>query len=208
MRYRNAYRSGRRSLVTAQYARLHLAAYVAQGWTFGALAAAIGVSLDTVSKVIKQPDAKISRDTEAKMLALDALGTLPTKTATGGAEPFVLKVGAVRRIQALLVMGWPHEEMQRRCGVSTQGVLWHGGMYVRRSTHDKIAVMYRRLSRIPGPSPVTRGRALTQGLLSPVFWDDIDHDLEPDDFNWVVHEPVDLPVFTRVAGESAFGEAS
>lgn len=177
--YNEDRKRGIKRRVSARRARLHLSSYIARGWSFGAIAGETGVSLSTVSHVVQGKVDRISKDVSDRLLALDNQG-LPTRTVPGRTEPFVLKVGAVRRIEALLVMGWTHDDMTRRCGASTKSVHDNGGQWILRSTHDKIAKMYRELSRRPGPSPFTRGQAIARGYLSPIFWDDIDNDVEPD----------------------------
>lgn len=97
-----------------------------------------------------------------------------------GDEPRVSALGAVRRIQALMAMGWP------RYFIIREALGDRGGSYLRSSydsisvdTHRRIVELYDRLSAKQGPSNITRLRARAKGFAPPLAWDDIDTDEMP-----------------------------
>lgn len=104
------------------------------------------------------------------------------RVANNGQPLTVPKIGAVRRLQALMALGWPRRELARRAG-------WRGDalgalIYGRRQvllldTHRRIVYLYEALSGTPGPSQRSRAIAATRGWATPLAWDDIDID-DPD----------------------------
>lgn len=100
-------------------------------------------------------------------------------TADADAQPFVPRVGTVRRLQALLYMGWGHKQMREHCGLQTATLVHQQGRWVERATHDAVAAMYRDLSHRRGPSTKAAHWAKRLGYAGPMDWHDIDHDAEP-----------------------------
>lgn len=100
-----------------------------------------------------------------------------------GRQPagFVPAVGAIRRVRALMALGWPRHEIARRLGWkhadTVDGLMRHD--VIRRSTHQAVCRIYDELCMTPGPAAITKGRALAAGYRPPLAWDDIDHDPEP-----------------------------
>lgn len=182
IRYRKQWRlnkgRGNAHTTDAANARAHIATLEGKGWSRRAIAAEARVSKDLVTKIANgQP--KVRPATERRILAIDPR-TIPHRPSERTVAPFVPKIGTIRRIQALLAMGWPHHEMQRRSGIATTSVIRNNSLWVTRATYDAIATLYRELSQQAGPSPHTRGQALRLGYHSPADWDDIDNDLTPD----------------------------
>lgn len=106
------------------------------------------------------------------------------RSANHGLPLTVSKRGAVRRIQALMVMGWPRRELARQAGYQGDALaLILGGQRQRLelATHQRIVDLYERLSMTHGPSSSSRIRATKKGWAPPLAWDDIDNDPEP---NW------------------------
>ena len=157
----------------------HIHTLEAAGWSRRAIAAAAGISATAVSRLGNRRQAHIRRTTRDAILAIDPR-TLPVKATRDALEPFVPKRGTVRRIQALLAIGWTHRHLADLTGVKTAVVLNQPGQWVTRTTHDKLAHAYRQLAATPGPSNITRRRAAALGYLSPIHWDDIDHDPAPE----------------------------
>lgn len=185
--------------VSGDNIRLHVATLEGAGWSRRAIAGASGVSPTAICRIAAGQQT-VRKHVAAAILAVspDALPSTPSRGIT---EPFVPKVGAVRRIQALLALGWPHAELSTRCGMRTATVLRQQGRWVTRSTHDAIAAVYRDLSAKPGPSPITRRRAERLGYLTPIAWHDIDHDLEPDAHDDAgTDDQVDEAVVLRILG--------
>lgn len=153
----------------AEPIRQRLLALLEQGATAESIGIAASVSGRTILnitegryKTVRRPAALIlSRLTLADILADDR---------DGG---FVPALGARRRIQALMALGYTHEHMHRIAGVHTSRVLTpKGGQFVTRAMFDAIATMYERLSIRLGPSELTRTRSRKRGYVPPLCWDE------------------------------------
>lgn len=100
-------------------------------------------------------------------------------------EVKVPAIGAIRRLHALMALGWPLEAIARRGGWAGRASLASILTYCQRSqtvlrtTHQRIAAVYDRLSGTPGPSKITRRQASKRGYAPPLAWDDIDNDRAP-----------------------------
>lgn len=83
--------------------------------------------------------------------------------------------GTRRRIQALMVLGWPLRTiMADKLGYSPKSYP-HRLATAPRVTPGlakRVAALYDELSMTPGPSKRTRNRALQAGFLPPLAWDD------------------------------------
>lgn len=159
-------------------ARLHVAHLLGQGWTCRGIAGAAGLAPQTVTRLARGEARKIGRTTAAKILAIDT-GTLPAQASVQTTEPFVPRIGTVRRLQALMYMGYSHPDLKAR-GLDSSNILNQTGTWVTRSTHDRVAAVYRELAHKEGPHPRSRYEAMKRGYVGPTAWDDIDHDLEPE----------------------------
>lgn len=140
----------------------------------------LGVSVyDLTDAQLDQIVAARRATPEATRILAIPVDALPERPSAQTREPFVSRVGTVRRIQALIFMGWPHRELSTRSGLRTHPLLSQQGRWVTRTTHDKIAALYDELAMVPGPSLHSRGWARRLGYVGPLAWDDIDHDLAP-----------------------------
>ena len=162
----------------ATLTRHHIATLEGAGWSRRGIAGAAEVSPTAISR-IANGQRTIRRPIADAILALDPR-SLPTKPSLHVTEPFVPRIGTVRRIQALLTLGWTHDAQHRASGVKTAVVLQQGGRWVSQNTHNQVAAMYRDLAHRTGPSAITRRRAAQLGYHSPLDWHDIDHDTEAD----------------------------
>lgn len=128
---------------------------------------------------------------------------LYNKRRREGRQPseFVDATGSVRRVRALVALGWNFRALAREAGYSVRTVQDLG--YARRSritrhTARWVADLYERLSATPGGSKYALTVAGRYGWVPPLAWDDIDDpDCVPD-----VADP-DAPVLD----EWAIGEA-
>lgn len=167
--------------VDATATRNHIAALRGAGWSNRAIGAATNglISDQGIGAIARGRVTRVRDCTEWAVLEIDP-ATLPTKTLKG-TEPFVSKVGATRRIQALLAIGWTHDHMSAVVGFQTGRFLaFTTANLCLLSTHRKVAAMYRQLSTRPGPSEITRQRAARLGYVGPAAWDDIDRDQGPE----------------------------
>jgi len=167
---------GRPRLVDGTPVRNHIATLRGLGWSIRAIAGASGVSATTISKAAKGEQVQVRTHRMVLAVSPDQVPITPSADTT---EVFVSRVGTTRRLQALLWLGWRHEDMRKVCGRNTAMLLSQSGRWVTRSSHDAVAAMYRELRTRPGPSQATRTRARRMGFVSPLGWDDIDLDPEP-----------------------------
>lgn len=90
--------------------------------------------------------------------------------------------GVHRRLQALARMGWTWGEINRRLG-HAEGVNRVSRLLasdkVHVTTFRKVDALYRELHMKPGPSELSRQRAIAKGWAPPLAWDDIDADPAP-----------------------------
>lgn len=172
---------GETAYVDASPARLHIASLMGAGWSLRSIAGTAKVPTTTVSNILRLKGRTARPETIQRILAvrIDQIAETTEPARKTPAEPFVPRTGTVRRIQALLWMGWTHEDMLQRCGVRTSVALAQQGRWVTRTKHDKVARLFDELWDRPGPSERTRERARRRGYHGPLAWDDIDHDLEP-----------------------------
>ena len=169
---------GHHRLTDAAPAQAHIAALRAAGWSIRSIAGQADLSPTTVSRVARGLQDTIAVTGWAKLRTLVPGQQIAARTY-GRAEPFVPRRGTVRRIQALIALGWRHTDLREHTGLNTGILLSQPGEWVTRTTHDTVAEVYDRLCMTPGPSAASRGRAARLGYAPPLAWDDIDHDIEP-----------------------------
>ncbi|MGK5681639.1 hypothetical protein [Actinoplanes sp. URMC 104] len=107
-------------------------------------------------------------------------------------------IGAARRVQALVAIGWSLTEQGHRLGMPVQQVndiALQRRVLLHHVTCTRVGAVFEQLSATPGPSPRARRLAARRGWLPPLAWgDDIDvPEAEPasDDFdNALVDEVV------------------
>lgn len=160
-------RSGPR-VVPADQVRDHVRSLMGGGMSLSSIAKFAGVSPSTLANTLARPGSGINRRTADAVLAV----TGPDYDASPDEETFVPRVGAVRRIQALLALGWTHEHMREHCGIRTHTLMSQEGSWVTLRNHNRVRAMYERLSMTPGPSALTRARAAKAGYVPPLAWDD------------------------------------
>lgn len=190
-------------LVDAAEVRHHLAMLSGQALSMRSIAAEAKVSVHTVSTILGGQE-RVTRKVAEKILSVRP--KVPDKASKQTTEPFVPKIGAVRRIQALLALGWPYSEMDKAGAPRCWLICSQQGRWITRTTHDRVAAMYRTLAaKGQGPSQTTRGRAARRGYLTPAHWDDIDLDPAPDEFADEVDEgDVDeVAVLRRMDGDQS-----
>lgn len=164
-------------------ARSHYHSLRGAGWSLRSIAAHAGVGTADLYRYL---DGAHLPHVERGLLAIEP-NTLATVTNNPAAEPFVPRVGTVRRLRALMRMGWPAHQINARLhdrGIvdkrAAENLLNSSGRWVTRSRHDAVAAVYRELSTTSGPSERTRRRAEKNGYPGPMDWDDIDHDEAPE----------------------------
>lgn len=144
----------------------HVTGLLRSGMTQQHVAEVSGYSAQVVSQIVRGKQAWVRQDTAAALL-----GVRPRRTRTIGTG-LVSRVGAERRIRALLRIGWTHELMSAHCGIRTGLVLSQPGGWVTAAKHEAVVAMYDRLAMTRGPSASTRARATAARYPSPLAWDD------------------------------------
>ena len=153
--------------VDAEPTRTRLAELAAGHVPLRALARASGLS-DTAVKAILSGDRARVRRASAEAVAAVSLYRIYTEQAAG----HLPRVGAVRRVQALMAMGWSHHDLAVAGAPNTAGLLASSGHLVTVGRWRQVRDVYDRLSMTPGPSPQTRGWARALGYAPPLAWDE------------------------------------
>lgn len=110
-----------------------------------------------------------------------AVAELPLTLAVPASVPdtcLVPMLGAVRRVQALMALGWRHSDITPLIGRESHHIA--AGRHPRMPALDwrVVDAAYDALSATPGPSSLSRARARRQGYAPPLAWDNID---DPDE---------------------------
>ncbi|KRB73061.1 hypothetical protein ASE01_20000 [Nocardioides sp. Root190] len=192
---------GETAYIDAAAARLHLATLLGAGWSLRSIAGTSGVSATTLSRLNRGGQTNASPQTITAVLKVDPK-TIANLTNRRAAEPFVSRTGTTRRLQALLFLGWGHQQMREHCGLNTAALLHQQGRWVTRSTHDAVATMYRELSSRRGPSTKANAFAVRLGYRGPADWSDIDRDVEPDTLEEIVGDVDEVAVERVLAGDT------
>lgn len=158
-------------MVPSKPTRDHIDGLVQAGASQASIARAAGISPEVISKLLRQPRPTVQIGTQTRILAVTLDDVMRRPDRLG----FVPAVGARRRIQALLAMGWPHRtitEHMTGVGQISAVALHQRGKWIARATHDAVVAAYDALSMTPGPSEVSRRRAARLGYAPPLAWDD------------------------------------
>lgn len=167
-RIRLDYQRGHRRRTDATQTRHHVERLKALGWTQAQISRAANLASRTITDV-SAGTPTISNRTAYAVLNIP-LGPPPPE-APRDVDP----TGTVRRIRALVAIGWPIAQLAPRLGLyeTALGRIANGRHpRVRVATAQTIAREYRRLSRIPGPSTRARNAAARRGWAGPAAWSD------------------------------------
>jgi transcriptional regulator with XRE-family HTH domain len=163
-------------LVDAGPAREHLLALRANGIGFPRAAKLAGLGKSTASKIVSGYQKTVSRETEAKILAIPLEAPKADNRAIDG-------TGTRRRIQALIAVGWSCPKLEARLGLSKNWTdqLLKGGN-VTPANAEKVRALYDELwdKRPPEPQGRYEKTALARtlrwaqesGFALPLAWDD------------------------------------
>lgn len=175
-RLRLDHHRGQRRRTDATQTRHHIERLLAAGWTKAQIARAAGVAHRTVGAVVGGV-ANISKRTALAILSVQ-IGPAPDDARDVDAT------GTVRRLRALVAIGWPIAHLAKRLGMydTAVGNIARGELaQVRATTAENVAALYRELCRLPGPSQRARIDARKKGWHGPLAWDDIDNPAEEPD---------------------------
>lgn len=164
-----------------------------------AIARASGQSDTAVAHIIDGRHEQVQRRTAARIASLTlndvyarACGSVPS-------------VGAVRRVQALMALGWRKADLESE-GVPTGQLVTRSRDLISVEGWRQVRDVYDRLSMTLGPSQAARDRAAARGYPPPLAWDDetIDDPRATPQHGGPVSAAVDSVVVDRVvAGGSA-----
>lgn len=160
---------GVKRMRTTHKVRAHIEWLISQGFNCAAIAAAAGVDRGTVLDARSGRNRMITSRVEKKIMAVtpDAIYARPDRRG------YVPAVGAVRRLQALITMGWRYQDLTPRLGFPAEGVAKNKGGWVSRYKHEAIVRLYDELWDKQGPGMqcgITA--ALNRGWHKPMAWDD------------------------------------
>ncbi|MFJ4624283.1 hypothetical protein [Streptomyces sp. NPDC088812] len=177
-RIRLDHHRGQRRRTDASQTRHHIELLLAAGWTQAQIRRATGLAHRVVGSVLAG-QREVANDTARAILAIP-LSEPPSDTRDVDAT------GTVRRVRALIAIGWPVAQLAPRFGLyeTALGRIARGELpHVRATTAGAVAVAYRHLSRTPGRSQRARTHAAQRGWHGPAAWDEhtIDNpDARPD----------------------------
>ena len=165
--YRRDRDAGRRRYVDAAPVRARLRSLLDAGVPLRTLGRVTGLSATTVSTIVDGTQEHVQRATAARVRHL-SLTTLYA-SVSGGHVP---RVGAARRVQALLALGWPHHELGAAGITNSAQIIGAPGELITVHRWRQVRDVYDALSMTPGPSPQTRGWAAKLGYAPPLAWDE------------------------------------
>lgn len=164
---------GRLRQIDGREVRQHIDMLMAQGASYAIIGAAAGESRQTVRQMRENTHQKVTASIAEKILRLDERIVF----AGGRGSLKVPKYAAVRRIQALLAMGYTHAYLTERLGLSTNHLISAAQAHATKmllANHRRIAALYDELHMTPGPSAIGAQRARKRGYAPPLAWNDID----------------------------------
>lgn len=159
--------AGRARYVDAEPTRRRLSELAAAHVPIRTLGRATGLSGAAIHEIIHGTRTHVQRATATAVAGL-SLQRIYSTQSTG----HVPRIGAVRRIEALLAMGWGHEAIANAGAPGTSALLNRRGHLVTIGRWRQIKDVYDTLSMSPGPSHLTRGWAKALDYAPPLAWDD------------------------------------
>ena len=95
-------------------------------------------------------------------------------------HPLIDATGALRRRQALAVMGWGPRELAPMMGFDNEASVRRSTDHpqIRKPTHDRWVRVYRELWGLRGPNDRARTHAVRAGWPGPTAWVNIDDPTE------------------------------
>lgn len=197
------------NLIDATRTQRRVGRLIAEGWTPSLIAAEAGVSASAIDRLARAERtgtriAKVFSETSERIMAL----TINEPRWSKGSK--ISPRGALRRIEALMTLGWSERELSRRLDDKTLINRIRRQTFIAFSTHQKISALYELLWDKPAETDpavrahcaaAVRKRARKRGYLPPLAWDDIDTDDEAPSVeadNQLVDE---LAVTLALAGE-------
>ena len=163
------------SYMPAQPVRDHVNALMAIGWTPQAIVVTAGVGTMQGLRLIQRGRQPTAHPKWRAVLRMPLTLAVPLHTPN---EVRVPMLGAQRRVQALLAMGYRHSDLTEHVGSETYRLATGRLALTTARKWRAVDAAYRHLSTTPGPSATTRDRARAMGYAPPMAWDDIDNPTE------------------------------
>lgn len=158
---------GRARYVPAEPVRRKLQQLLEGGVPMRALSRSSGLSAPALRSIVNGDRTNVHRTTAQRVARLRAAAIYQQQQV--GHVP---KVGAVRRVRALMAMGWTRDLLTEAGARSLPRVLSGHGCLITLEKWREIKDVYDQLSMTPGPSLQTMGRARAWGYAPPLAWDD------------------------------------
>lgn len=162
--------AGIRRMTDASRAKEHVQALATSlGVSSRAIADASGVSRETIALLNRGVAETLYVTTEQRILAVKAEDILNRPNHTG----YVPNIGARRRVQALMAIGWRHQDLSPRLGFVSTNLIHQQGDWITQRKHQAVKDLYDQLWNKPRPEDVrSRNRAAKAGYAPPLAWDD------------------------------------
>jgi hypothetical protein len=140
---------GIKRVVPAGASQEHVRALVTKhGLTLRGIAEAAGISPYIISDLNRGLKQSVLRTSEKAILAVTAEAVLSRSNAEG----LVPNIGGRRRIQALMAMGWRHQDLTPMLGMNSSNVVHQQGEWFTKRKHDTIKALYEKLWDKRGPA--------------------------------------------------------
>ena len=151
-------------------AQAHVQALVATyGVSARSIAETAGVAPQLICDLNKGVRAGLKVASERRILAVRAQDIYNRPNARGS----VPAIGARRRLQALMVMGWRHKHLAPLLGFRTTNLNHQAGDWITQQKHDAVMDLYDRLWNVKGPAgQQSLSRIAKAGYAPPLAWDD------------------------------------
>jgi hypothetical protein len=161
---------GIKRIVDSSHAEAHVRELVSRhGLSLRGIAEAAGISAYIVSDLNRGLKKGLLRESERAILSVTPESVL----ARPNGEGFVPNIGGRRRIQALMAMGWRHQDLTPLLGINTGNIIHQQGGWFTKRKHDAIANLYDRLWDKRGPATtLSINRVVKAGYAPPLAWDD------------------------------------
>ncbi|ORA23419.1 helix-turn-helix domain-containing protein [Mycobacterium aquaticum] len=182
----NCYESARQRIgfeskyVDAEPARQHVNALVEAGVSRRHICRIAGLHRGDLATLMNgrgkrglAPSRQIFRDKADRILAIPLPAAALHRLVSPG--QFVPAVGTLRRLRALVAIGYTQADLSRRIGIlPTNGSRLFSGKHtvVTAATALRVETLFNETQLIPGPSERARRRAADLGWPPPLAWDE------------------------------------
>lgn len=115
--------------------------------------------------------------------------------ARGVDRLYIDSTGTIRRIRALMAIGWRYCDIDQAAGYDATRATWAHNLTTQKRVHidtaEKVARIYDDMCMTPGPSQRLKNLAVKRGWAPPLAWDDdtIDDPDELPDLGGVDDQP-------------------